>query len=367
MPWQPISYVLVLMSLFSVAAGSDSFEISVVTRQLNYPWGMTFISNNQLLVTEKRGTIQKISLSTGQIERVSGGPLVAQVGQGGLLDIEKHPDFKNNRLIYLSYSKPVKRGVTTAVARATLVGNTLTEVEDILITNAISHGGRHFGSRLAFDRYQMLYVTVGDRGDRERSQRLASHAGKVLRIHDDGKIPQDNPFLSVMNAQPEIFSYGHRNPQGLVFDNVTQRLWLHEHGPKGGDEVNLLIKGANYGWPVITYGREYSGLSITDETHREGMEQPVWKWVPSIAPSGMAIYHGDLFKGWQGDLLIGALKSQMLVRLNMSDAAVLQEQRLLTSYHERIRAVDVGPDGLIYLLTDSARGQLIILSPKEKN
>jgi len=355
--------MLWLLSLACVAY-PDTLQTTIITDQLSYPWGMTFINDDQVLVTEKPGYIKKIILSNGMIKHINGGPKVAQVGQGGLLDIEKHPRFDENHLVYFSYSKKVNRGVTTAVARGELKGNKIIKLEDILVTNAISHGGRHFGSRLAFDSNEMLYVTVGDRGDRSRAQRLASHAGKVLRIHDDGKIPRDNPFLSTMNVQPEIYSYGHRNPQGLAFDRETQRLWLHEHGPKGGDEVNLLQPGANYGWPVITYGREYSGLPITDETHREGMEQPVWKWVPSIAPSGLAVYRGEAFKSWNGDLLVGSLKFKLLAHLTMDGAQVKREQRYLESLGERIRAVKVGPQGLLYLLTDSARGQLIKLTPK---
>ena len=348
-------------------ARSDAFQINIVTDQLNYPWGMVFINEDQLLVTEKAGSIKKITLSDGSMKHITGGPQVTQLGQGGLLDIEKHPRFKHNQLIYLSYSKQVSRGVTTAVARGKLEGNRLTKLEDILITKAIGRGGQHFGSRIAFDTNEMLYVTVGDRGDRSRAQQLTSHAGKVLRVHDDGRIPRDNPFLTTMHAQPEIFSYGHRNPQGLVFDGKARQLWLHEHGPKGGDEVNLLQPGANYGWPIITYGREYSGFRITKETHREGMEQPVWKWVPSIAPSGLAIYRGDAFKSWNGDLLVGALKSELLAHLIMDGTQVKSERRYLTSLGERIRAVDVGPDGMLYLLTDSASGQLIKLTPKSSH
>ena len=350
--------------LLACIAHSNTFQTIIITDQLSYPWGMTFINDDQVIVTQKSGSIKKITLSDGTIKHISGGPQVTQVGQGGLLDIEKHPRFDDNQLVYFSYSKKVSRGVTTAVARGVLEDNRVMKLEDILITNAISHGGRHFGSRLAFDSNEMLYVTVGDRGDRSRAQSLTSHAGKVLRIHDDGKIPRDNPFLTTMNVQPEIYTYGHRNPQGLAFDSETQRLWLHEHGPKGGDEVNLLKPGANYGWPIITYGREYSGLPITDETHREGMEQPVWKWVPSIAPSGLAVYRGDAFNSWNGDLLIGALKFKLLARLSMNGTQVKGEQQYLESMDERIRAVKVGPNGLLYLLTDSDQGQLIKITPK---
>ena len=350
--------------LLAFVAHSNTLQTVIITDQLSYPWGMAFINDDQVLVTEKPGSIKQITLSDGTIKHISGGPQVTQVGQGGLLDIEKHPRFDDNQLVYFSYSKKVNRGVTTAVARGVLEANRIVKLEDILITNAINTGGRHFGSRLAFDANDMLYVTVGDRGDRSRAQRLASHAGKVLRIHDDGKIPRDNPFLSTMNAQPEIYSYGHRNPQGLAFDSHAQRLWLHEHGPKGGDEVNLLQPGANYGWPIITYGREYSGLPITDETHREGMEQPIWKWVPSIAPSGLAVYHGNAFKSWNGDLLVGSLKFKLLAHLVMNGEQAKREQRYLESLDERIRAVKVGPQGMLYLLTDSAQGQLIKLTPK---
>jgi len=359
-----IQRLIIFLLLFAGNALAEPFEISTITDQLHHPWGMAFIQNAQVLVTEKAGTIKKVSLTDGSIQTITGGPKVARLGQGGLLDIEKHPRFNQNRWVYFSYSKQMSRGVTTAVAKATLEGNQLIDLEDIIVSKAISNAGQHFGSRLAFDEHELLYITIGDRGERDNAQRLSSHAGKVLRLHDDGKIPKNNPFLTTPNAYAEIYSYGHRNPQGLAFDKETQRMWLHEHGPKGGDEVNLLHPGANYGWPVITYGKEYSGFSITDETHREGMEQPVWKWVPSIAPSGLAVYRGEAFKNWQGDLLVGALKFKLLAHLTMKGIHVRNEQRYLNSLDERIRAVKIGPDGLVYLLSDSAQGRLIKLSPK---
>ncbi|MBT4290464.1 MAG: PQQ-dependent sugar dehydrogenase [Deltaproteobacteria bacterium] len=346
--------------------GSEPFEVEIITKNLHYPWGIVFIDDRTALVTEKTGKIKKITLNNGKKTTISGGPKVIVVGQGGLLDIVKHPLFNQNQLLYFSYSKQIARQNTTAVARGRLIGNKIKDIQDILITNAISQGGHHFGSRLAFDKNGLLYVTVGERGDRKRAQLLNSHAGKVLRVKDDGTIPEDNPYVKKMNVKPEIYTWGHRNPQGLVYDAVSDRMWLHEHGPKGGDEVNLLKAGLNYGWPVITYGREYSGFKVTDQTHHPDMSQPTWQWTPSIAPSGLLVVTGHQFPQWKGDLLVGALKFRLISHLSLNQAKVVSEKRYLKGLNERIRALKMGPKGNIYLLTDSSQGQLIKLSTSSK-
>jgi len=346
--------------------GSEPFKIKTITRNLQYPWGMVFIDDQTALVTEKTGKIKQITLNTGKQTTISGGPEVVVVGQGGLLDIVKHPLFDQNQLLYFSYSKQIGQQNTTAVAKGQLHRNEIKNIHDILITNATSQGGHHFGSRLAFDKNGLLYVTVGERADRKRAQLLGSHAGKVLRIRDNGAIPNNNPFINKANAKPEIFTLGHRNPQGLVYDAESDRMWVHEHGPKGGDEVNLLKAGVNYGWPVITYGKEYSGFKITDKTHHPNMAQPAWQWTPSIAPSGILIITGPQFPEWRGDLLVGALKFRLLSHLSMNQETVTSEKRYLKHLKERIRAIKMGPKGNIYLLTDSAKGRLIKLSPASK-
>jgi aldose sugar dehydrogenase len=362
---------LILIALFTISGnfevmGSTPFKVEIITKKLHYPWGMVFLDDQTVLVTEKTGKLKQVNIGNGKLITISGAPKTIAIGQGGLLDIIKHPLFDRNKFLYFSYSKRVKQNNTTAVARGRLANGKINDLLDILITNAISKSGHHFGSRLAFDNKGLLYITVGERGDRNRAQSLESHAGKVLRINDDGSVPEDNPFVNQASAKPEIYTWGHRNPQGMVYDPGTNRMWINEHGPKGGDEVNLLKAGVNYGWPVITYGREYSGFEITDKTHHPDMAQPAWQWTPSIAPSGMLIVTGDKFKAWKGDLIVGALKFQLISHLSMAQSNVMSESRYLTNLNQRIRAVKMGPTGNILLLTDGARGQLIKLSPAMK-
>lgn len=342
-----------------VLAGALPFKVETLRNDLDYPWGMVFLSPTTLLVTEKKGTVKHIQIKTNT-SRTIATLAVAKVGQGGLLDIALHPHFKLNHWVYLTYSKSVKGGYTTVLARGVFNGRELEQVKELLVTEAVSRAVHHFGSRIVFDRQNNLFMTVGDRGNRHNAQQLVTHAGKVLRLTAEGKPVKDNPFVDRVNALPEIYSYGHRNPQGMVFDKLTQQVWLHEHGPKGGDEINLVKIGGNYGWPVITYGREYSGLSITDKTHDSSMAQPHWYWVPSIAPSGMVLYRGNRFKNWQGDFLVGALKSQLLAKITLK--ALQKGKELRYSLHKRIRAVTEGPDGFVYLLTDQSPGQLLRLT-----
>jgi glucose/arabinose dehydrogenase len=295
---------------------------------------------------------------------VEGLPAIAEVGQGGLLDVALHPQFRDNRWVYLSYAARGEGGIGTEVLRGKLDGRRLTDVQVIFRMQPKSSGGRHFGSRLVFDRNGYLFITLGERGDQERAQRLNDHAGSVIRLHDDGRVPADNPFAGRADARAEKYTLGNRNMQGAALHPVTGLLWTHEHGPQGGDEVNVIRAGRNYGWPVITYGVNYGiGTKIGEGTHKPGMEQPLHKWVPSIAPSGMAFYSGDKFPGWRGDLFVGSLKFQTLVRLKLDGETVVQEERLLEGKLGRIRDVRTGPDGYLYLLTDSSDGTLVRLEP----
>ncbi|WP_241566919.1 PQQ-dependent sugar dehydrogenase [Hahella sp. KA22] len=347
------------------ADGADKFKVETVLQYLDQPWSMAFLPDGGLLVTQKTGDLLHINLKQQNFTVVKGTPESVVHGQGGLLDVMLHPDFDTNQWVYLTFTQKKSDGYTTALARGRLQGDKLTGTKVLLSARAVSGEGRHFGSRLAFDDQGFLYMTIGDRGDRRNAQNLQSHAGKVLRLTEDGAAALGNPFLNRADALPEIFSYGHRNPQGLTYDSVSQRLWLHEHGPKGGDEVNLIQAGKNYGWPLVTYGKEYWGGTISAQTEASGVEKPVWYWDPSIAPSGMAVYRGDLFPDWRGDLLVGALKFQLLARVEMKETRAQKEERSLQERKSRIRDVRVGPDGAVYVLTDGSNAELLRLSPAD--
>ncbi|HFD14843.1 MAG TPA: PQQ-dependent sugar dehydrogenase [Rhodospirillales bacterium] len=347
-------------------SSAQRFRLHLVTDGLERPWGLAFLPDGSMLVTERVGRLRRVAADGTLDPRPVGGlPEIWAEGQGGLLDVALDPDFATNRLVYFSYSALGEDGLPgTRVARGRLAGDRLEEVEVIFVSNGRTSTGRHFGSRLLFDREGYLYITSGDRGRRELAQDLRSHAGKVLRILPDGSVPPDNPFVGREDALPEIYTWGNRNPQGMALHPVTGEVWIHEHGPQGGDEINLLEPGANYGWPVITYGREYgTGLPIGEGTAKEGMEQPLWYWVPSIAPSGMAFYTGDRLPGWTGDLFVGALRAQTLVRLEVTEDAVISEERLLEGRIGRIRDVREGPDGYLYLLNDATDGGIWRIEP----
>ena len=314
-------------------------------------------------MTERAGRLRIVRDGTLDPNPVPGVPAVAADGQGGLLDVALHPDFANNRWVYLSYAGPGPRGAGTEVARARLVEGRLRDLETILAVRPKSRGGRHFGSRLVFAGDGTLYVTAGERGSPHRAQDLADGAGSVLRVTDAGAVPSDNPFVGRADAVPEIYSFGHRNPQGLTLHPDSGQLWAVEHGPKGGDELNLIAAGGNYGWPVITYGRSYAGFKIGEGTAKPGMAQPQRYWVPSISPSGMAFYTGEAFPAWRGNLFSGALSGRVLVRLELAGDEVVHEERLLKDLRVRIRDVRQGPDGLLYLLTDESDGALLRLEP----
>lgn len=351
-----------------IVSQQETFRLREIARELEHPWGLAFLPDGRLLVTERPGRLRFVGADGGvDPEPVTGVPEVWARGQGGLLDVALHPQFETSRLVYLSYTAADRDGLAgTRVARGRLEGHRLLDVEEIFVSDARTGTGRHFGSRLVFARDGTLFVTLGDRGRRDLAQRLDSHGGKIVRIRDDGSVPPDNPFVGRPDARPEIWSLGHRNVQGAALHPVTGELWAHEHGPQGGDEVNIVRAGRNYGWPVITYGREYvTGAPIGEGTAKEGMEQPLWYCVPSIAPSGMAFYTGDRFTRWRGDLFVGALRAQTLVRLELEGDTVAAEERLIRGLVGRIRDVRQGPDGLLYLLTDAADGGIWRIEPVE--
>jgi aldose sugar dehydrogenase len=339
-------------------------RVVTVVEGLEHPWGLAFLPDGEgMLVTERPGRLRLVRQGQLVAEPIAGVPAVRASGQGGLLDVTLHPDFARNRLVYLSYSKPGDRGATTAVARGRLDGVALVGVEDIFVADAWASGGQHFGSRLVFDGAGHLYITVGDRGDGQRAQNLRDHAGTTLRLHDDGRVPQDNPFVGRTDARPEIYTFGNRNAQGMVLHPATGEVWLNEHGPRGGDEINRVVAGRNYGWPEFSFGNHYTGRRIPDPTADAGLELPLLHWTPSIAPSGMAVYTGDVFPQWRGDVFVGALAGQHLRRVRFDGTRVVEQEELLRDRRHRIRDVRNGPDGLIYLLVDDSRAPLLRLEP----
>ena len=342
------------------------FHLVKVADGLEHPWALAFLPDGRMLVTERPGRLRIVAGGVLEPAPVAGVPRVWAEGQGGLLDVALHPDFANNGLIYLSYSSPDEEDdeAATAVARGRLAGGRLEDVEEIYVALPRDDNGRHFGSRLVFADGH-LFVTAGDRGDSDRAQEQDDPAGSIIRLHDDGRVPADNPFAGRAGVRPELYSVGHRNPQGMTLERATGRIYAIEHGPKGGDELNLIEPGVNYGWPVITYGKSYMGFSIGEGTHKEGMAQPVHYWVPSISPSGLMIYDADRFPAWRGSFFAGALSGELLVRLEVSGGRVAVEERMLEDLEERIRDVRQGPDGLIYLLTDHPEGMLLRLEPAD--
>jgi len=348
----------------TVRTEEHSFRVVKVVEWLEYPWSLAFLPDGRMLVTERAGRLRVVYHGKLEPNPVQGLPQVAEHGQGGLHDVVPHPKFAENQLIYFAYAARGAGGVGTELARAKLVGDYLEQVQVLFRQEPKGTSGNHFGGRIVFDRAGYVYLTLGDRGEKERAQKPDDHAGSVIRLHDDGRVPEDNPFFGKPGWKPEKFDLGHRNMQGAALHPLTGVLWTHEHGPQGGDEINIIRKGRNYGWPVITYGVNYGiGTKIGEGTRKPGMEQPIHYWVPSIAPSGMAFYTGDKFPKWQGDLFVGALKDQMLVRLRLEGDRVVHEERMLKGALGRIRDVRAGPDGYIYLLNDEGRGMLARLEP----
>ncbi|QRM30722.1 PQQ-dependent sugar dehydrogenase [Microvirga sp. VF16] len=348
---------------------TDKVEVIVetVSRNLENPWGLAFLPNNRMLVTERPGRLRIVDANGTLSEPLQGIPRIVARGQGGLLDVAVDPNFAQNRLVYLSYAEDRGEGrAGTSVARGRLNANgTALEAVQVIFRQEPTHtGNNHWGSRLVFDRGGNLFVTLGDRFDlRNQAQNPANHIGKVVHIKPEGGAAPNNPFLNREDAKPEIWSIGHRNLQSAALHPTTGELWTVEHGARGGDEVNIPQKGKNYGWPVISYGVDYSGAKIGEGTRKEGLEQPVYYWDPSIAPSGMAFYTGDKFPAWRGSILVGALAGKLVSRLETNGNRVTGEERMLQQLGERIRDVRQGPDGFVYLLTDSRNGRILRMKP----
>lgn len=345
-------------------AQPGDYRVDVLTDGLTHPWSMAFLPDGDVLITERPGRLRIFRDGRLLSEPVSGLPTIDPVGQGGLLDLALHPDFANNRWLYFSYVAEVDDEATTHVARGQYRDGRVSDVQVLFVAEPAGETGRHFGSRIVFDKQGYLYITVGDRGDQPRAQDLSDDAGGTHRLHDDGRTPDDNPFVNHLNARPTFYTYGNRNAQGMTVHPETGVIWQVEHGPRGGDELNIIEAGVNYGWPVISYGINYIGTPVGEGiTHKAGMAQPIYYWDPSIAPSGMAFYTGDAFPDWQGNLFVGALAHKHLARLVLENNQVVKEEKLLTERGERIRDVRQGPDGLLWVLTDESDGALLRLKP----
>ena len=345
--------------------GPANVRLVTVASGLEHPWGLAFLPDGRFLVTERPGLLRIVGRDGRVGPPLAGVPKVDAVNQGGLLDVVLDPGFAKNRMVYLSYTEPREGGNGTTVARGVLGEAGLSGVQVIFRQLPAMSGGHHFGSRLVFARDGTLFVTLGDRGSgRDQAQTLDNHIGKIVRINPDGRVPSDNPFVGRKGALPEIWSYGHRNVQGAALHPATGELWANEHGPKGGDELNRDRAGLNYGWPLATYGVEYSGKSISDSPTAPGIEAPVHYWVPSIATSGLLFYTGDRFPKWQGNAFVGGLASQQVSRLELDGNRVVREEVLFKGVlNQRVRDVEQGPDGYIYLLTDEDNGQLLRIEP----
>ena len=334
----------------------------VASDEIRTPWGLAFLPNNDILVTDRGGALYLFK--SGKLHAISGVPAVRAKGQGGLLDIELHPNYEQNGWIYMTYSKPLEGGdlATTALARAKLKDLQLVEVEELFEAKPAVKQAHHYGSKIVFDKKGYVYFTMGDRGEQDNAQLLSNHRGKVFRLHDDGSVPKTNPFVRIEGALPEIFSYGHRNPQGLAIHPETDELWETEHGPKGGDELNLVQAGRNYGWPEITYGINYNGTIITEETVREGLQQPVMYWLPSIGPCGLTFVSSDRYPKWKGDLLAGSLAFRYIERVDLEAGRVIHKEKLLEGLG-RIRDISEGRDGYLYVAVEGNPGMIVRLVP----
>lgn len=331
-------------------------KAELVATGVGVPWSLAFLPSGDMLITDRGGAFFRRT-TKGALQKITGTPEVLVEGQGGLMDVVLHPDFKKNQTIYLSYSKFKKEGertlTTTAILRAKLKGNKLSDQKTIFEALPYARTRHHYGAKMAFDKEGYLFFSVGDRGnEKQNPQSLTNHCGKIHRIKDDGSIPTDNPFVNTPGAMPSIWSYGHRNPQGLAIDPKTGAVWETEHGPRGGDEFNLIQKGKNYGWPTISYGINYDGSIFTKDLNKNGMEQPQLYWIPSIAPSGLAFVQGDRYKGWEGDVVAGSLRFKYLNRCNM-DGNKIASQEIMLENVGRLRDVRMAPDGFLYLAVEN--------------
>ncbi|MBX3549152.1 MAG: PQQ-dependent sugar dehydrogenase [Xanthobacteraceae bacterium] len=374
-----IRTLFLLPLLFAVPASAQTeatvvksekaqISVEVIASGLQNPWGLAFLPDGRALVTERPGRLRIIGKDNKLSDPVAGVPEVAAVGQGGLLDVALSPNFVKDNLVFLSFAEPRgANGSSTSVARGKFVEKngkaSLEDVKVIFRQEPARPGGFHFGSRLVFARDGNLFITTGERNLKTPAQELSNHIGKIIRVTPDGGVPKDNPFVKNKDAKPEIWSYGHRNVQGAVLHPQTGKLWIVEHGPRGGDEINIPEAGKNYGWPVIGYGIDYSGAKIHENTHKEGMEQPIHYWTPSIAPSGAMFYTGDLFPEWKGNLFTGSLVFTSLYRVELNGEKFVKEEALLEAAGDRIRDVRQAPDGAIWLLTDARNGKVLRLTP----
>jgi glucose/arabinose dehydrogenase len=340
-----------------IQSDQAAFVLEPVSQGFGVPWGMAFIADNQLLITEREGHIHLLDIRARKPVRLQGAPAVLAEGQGGMLDVAVPPDFTPGDWIYFTFVRDKNGAGVTVLARARLRGHKLVQWQDLLETRSATGSSQHFGSRIAVDETGHIYFGVGDRGERPNGQDRSNHAGCVMRLKRDGSVPGDNPFIGQADVLPEIWSYGHRNPQGMAYDPVHQRLWLIEHGPRGGDEINLILPGRNYGWPVISYGKEYWGpVAVGEGTHRKGMQQPIKQYTPSIAPGSLLLYSGKAFPAWGGNLFAGALKLRHINRVTLdAKGNAIGEERLLSELDERIRALAESPQGWIYFSTDSGK------------
>lgn len=335
-----------------------NFSVDTLYSELENPWGMVWLEDGRMLVTERKGEILIFENDEYTGNKLQGMPDVYARGQGGLMDIQLHKGW-----VYIAYAKPMSGGGATTIMRARVDGDNLIDQEELIVTTPASSTGLHFGCRIVFDNDDYLYFSSGERGTKENAQDLTNSHGKIHRINLDGSIPDDNPFVSEPNAVKSIWTYGNRNPQGMVYDADNNRIWQHEHGPKGGDELNLVVKGENYGWPLVTFGIDYDGSTITDIQEKDGIKPPVHYWDPSIAPCGMALVTSDRYPGWKGDLLIGALAHQHVARVSLDGTEFASEERLLQDI-ARVRHVAQSPDGFIYVVTESP-GLMVKLIPQD--
>ena len=350
-------------SPYAVVSEKLTFQVDTLFTEFENPWGMTWLPDGRMLVTEKKGEILVFKDDKFTGEKLTGVPAISDVNQAGLLDIAVHPKYAENGWIYMSYAKKQDKGEVLVIARAKLNGNALEGLEEVFVCGPEWEGGRHFGSRIIFDNDGYLFFSNGDKGSRPaNAQELDNDHGKIHRIYDDGRIPEDNPFVGTAGASPSIWTYGNRNPQGMIYDKANNRIWAVEHGPKGGDELNLIEKGKNYGWPVITYGIDYDGTILTELTEKEGMEQPVTYWVPSIATCGIAIVTSDRYPEWKGNILVGGLAGMQIARVELDGTKYVGQETLLKDIG-RVRQVSESPDGYIYAVTE-ATGLMVKLIPQ---
>lgn len=349
----------------AIAGFADAdFNVIPVVDGLDHPWSLSFLPNNDMLVTTKGGDLFAVRDGVLDTRPISGVPEVYTIKQAGLFEANPHPNFAENNLIYLTYAHGTNEANRTRLARARLEGNSLVDLEVIFEVTPTKNTGAHYGGRMTFLDDGTILLTTGDGFMfKEKAQLLDNHLGKIVRVNDDGSVPADNPFVDTEGALPEIWSYGHRNAQGIVFDAVTGTVYQNEHGARGGDEVNIIRRGRNYGWPLITHGVDYTGAKVTPFTEMEGLEQPIVDWTPSIAPSGLEIYHGGLFPAWEGDLFSTALALRKVVRVDLEDGKVVGQEDLLGDMGERFRDVRVGPDGALYLIVDGPDGRILKLTP----